>query len=311
MKRPYGKTTYADVLSHAEDLLAELNRQEDYANMLARAASLGVVVTTSVRHTYVDEFASVYHPRTDKEGQLPRGYAMELWFDLVVDGHVVLTREEVPVQCSLGATAVEYNSIFMLSSVLFRPFEDMMARNPIVAMLEEFLDKIEESGYELTPFSIGEDGYHLPRGDAGVLTRDEVREGAYIELAVGEYDGTFGAETSLYMASEAFLPYRLLLHAVTGVNTAFEGESLALGGETLDGVIAVLDEIPEVTRHAVTFSDIFTEVCESPLAPPPAAEVMLDALTVCRVEEFCEDAGRIADFLRAQAEENQMVTVIW
>ncbi len=309
MKHPLRKTTYADAAAHAEDVLACLVETEEYDAVTARAETLGVTITTSLRHTYTEEFVASYKADPTAEGNLPAGYAMELWFDVVKDGRVLLTGEDQLVQCSYGAPVIDYTGVLFFCGFRFHALDYVLERNPICAMLEEFLDQIEETGYKPSPFTIRATG-EIPDA-VGVLTRSEVASGTYVEFSVGDYDGTVGAETSLYLPAEESMPYRLFLHGVTGEKCGFEGESLTLDEEVCDELVDLLEDMPSTLRAAASFTDIFMAVCESPLAPPPHTEQVLDALTVCRPEAFLADCEKIAAFLRDALENEQVVTVIW
>ncbi len=311
MKQSLRKTTYEDAVAHGEALFAALEETEAYSAVKARAATLGVTIMTSVRHTYTEEYADTFKPTCDHVGQVPLGYAMELWFDLVRDGRVLMTSDG-ETQCSYGAPAIECTSVFFINRLNFRELDDVLSRSPVCAMLEEFLDGIEEGGAHPSPFVSNDAVLVLTDSDRmGAKTRAEVHEGAYTELARGAYTGEIGGETSVYFAEGAFLPYRLFLHAVTDTTERFTGESLTLDEEHCEAMLSLLEEAEVAVRRQPSFTDLYMEVCESPLAPPPHTEVLLDSLTVCRREAFAEDCETFAALLRDCINEEMPVTVIW
>ncbi len=307
MKQALKKTTYADIAAHAERLFAELAEDEAYIALIERAAAMDITVTTSVRHTYTDDYALNYRPNPTAEGKIPVGYAMELWFDLTRGGRVLVTGDG-EIQCSVGAEAVDCSGFLLSHKLRFHDLEQVLSGTPVCALLEEFLDAIEEKGGVPTPFVTDSCMPIAPAGAANALTRADVREGAYVEMMCGTYTGSYGAEDSVYFAADAFLPHRLFLHGALGEVKNFEGETCVMEGEALARLTEIYEEIPSVIRRAATFTDLYMELCESPLAPPPRAEQLADALTVCRADAFLADCERVLELLYNC---DDVMTVIW
>ncbi len=301
MKQAVKKTTYEDTMRHAEELFAALAETEEYSAAVSRAATLGLEVVTSVRHTYTADYADVYHPVRETEGTVPVGYAMELRFDLVRDGYV-LAAADGSMQFSYTVTAIECMSVLFFHNLYFRDLDYILERNPISAMLEEYMDIIEEAGAVASPFAVGGILSAIPEERMAVVTRNEVTEGSYVEIACGAYTGTVGSDRSLYVVSDAFLPYRLFLHAVMHKTERFTDETLPLDREECEAFAEALEEAGHEVRHAATFADLYSELFESPLSPTPEIERLLDSLTVCRPRDFAADCETIAELLREQLE---------
>ncbi len=310
MKQALRKTTYEDAVAHAERLLEELTGRDEYIAAAERAASLDIAIKASVRHTYTEEYATAYEPNPAAEGHVPGGYAMMLWFDLVRDDHVLASADGA-LQCSYGALAIECMTLLFSQKLYFRDLAYILERNPICEMLQTFLDVVEETGVVPTPFTRDEMMPTEPHGEAGALHRGEVHDGAYVEVLRGVYTGEIGAQTSLYFTQESFLPYRLFLHGLTGQVEMFGGESMPLDDEICERFIDLLEEVQDVIHHTSCFSQLFGELCESPLSPPPRTERLLDALTVCRADAFVDDCAALADLLREQYNADEAVTFIW
>ncbi len=311
MKRSLRDTTYEDAIKHAEALFEALHETEEFAAVTARAAEAGITISTSVRHTYTPEFAEGFTPAPDTAGNLPHGYAMELWFDLVRDGHVLVTGGETPTQCSYGALAIDASSFLFFNRLNFRDLEDVLEHNPICAMLEEFFDMIDENGATATVFKSDALALAAPTGKVGMLTLSDIDKGAFTEISRTAYDGTFGAETSVYFAADAFTPYRLFLLALMDRTADFDGASLALDRDTAEAFADLLEEIPSLIRRTPTFTDLFTELVSGPLTPTPRVEQLSDALTVCRAAAFSSDCHRLAAFVREQLAAEAPITIIW
>ncbi len=311
MKKTLKHTTYEDAVQHGDNLLEELGQNEEYAAAVARAEEMGITISASIRHTYTDEFEAGYTPAEEPTGQLPSGYAMELWFDLTHDGHVLVAKGENPVQCSVGATAIEFSVVFLTARLNFFDLDYILEHNPIAAMLEEFLDLIEENGAAPSPFVADGLCSPTPGGSAAILSRQQVLQGAFVEFSSNPYDGTFGAEDSLFIDAEVALPYRLFLHAAMNSLEAFQGDHLALNADQTEAFAAMLEEVPDTLESSVNFATLYNALCGFPLEAPPRAERLLDALTILRETRFTDDCTRLAAFIRdAQANDKQL-TVIW
>ncbi len=312
MKHSLRKTTYEDALEHAKTLLDALGECEDYIAVCERARSLGTEITISVRHTYTEEYVSLYRADGETSGMLPAGYAMELWFDLTSGGRVLITGGEDVRQCSYSVPIIEYTSYLLFSGFHFRSLDYVLEHNPITAMLEELLDGIEEEGSAPSPFVVDSGMNVMTVAECGLLSRKDISEGAYTEIALGAYTGAIGGEDSLYFAEAAFLPYRMILHAVMGQYTPFSGDSLTLDSDEIEELLNVLEEIEEEAGHMVSFADLYSNLLsDCPLAAPPHVEQMLDELTACRRGDFLADIEKIGDFLRNALNEETSVTVIW
>ncbi len=311
MKRSFRSTTYEDVIAYAQDLIEELREKEEYLSAVSRAEALGYAITATVRHTYTEDFAASYTPNPDATGPIPVGYAMELWFDITAAGHVLVTNGETPVQCSVSALAAETSGVFLIRHLKLLTLDEVLDHTPVAAMLEEYLDALEEEGYALSPFVTDALAPVSPRGGDGVINLARVEDGSYVELSRMPYDGSFGREDSLYLSRDAFLPYRLFLLGITGRSTDFEGAYLLPDIDTTEAFLEILDEIPHAIRNALNFDDLYSALLDSPLAPTPRAEQLLDALTICRRNAFLDDCERIADFIREQLADENTITILW
>ncbi len=308
MKRPLKNTTYEDAVAYAATLFEEFKNTNDFIEISRRAEALGVNITASPRHTYTDEFATRYVPTGNPTGQLPVGYAMELWFDITRDGRVLVTEGETPLQCSVGAIAIESCLTLISNRLNFYSLDCILENNALCAMLEEFLDAIEE-GAAPSPFVTDAMCPVKPNGDADIVTREDVLGGAYVEFSCTPYDGTFGAESSLYVPADASLAYRLFLHAATKRSRDFEGDHLTLDSLETHAFIELLDAVEEELPRAVCFSDLLASLSDTPLAPTPRAEQLLDAVTTRRKNAFIYDCNRLADLARDCIDSG--LTVIW
>lgn len=314
-KRAYAKT-YEDIYAHAKALTAQLEEDPDFRAVVARARTLGITVSVTVRHTFAPpEYIPRFTPDADASGKLPAGYAMELWVDLNCGNHIMAFTDDEgnDVQCSYTMLAACEESFLFSSRVVLFSYEKMMEENQLIAILTDCLDAAEDGVAGDSPFVSDLLTPTEPRGERGLLMgRDAVGEGSYIEIVRGTYDGTFGHEDACYFSEDGFLPYRMLLLALFGAERLCIGSYLTLtAGETARFADA-LRELPEAVFTVFSYSDILAENYDlTAFLPPPRLETCLNRLTVRRDEDFVEDAARLADYLAPEGEEAAPATFIW
>lgn len=312
--RTFAKT-YEEVLAHAKSLLASLAEDEEYRAVEARARAMGLSLTATYRHTYTPDFAARFVPDADADGKLPAGYAMELWIDLNRGDHILayLDDDGNEIQCSYSLTAAISVSYLLFSRVELLSYDDILADNPLFAVLTDDLDAIEDLGDLDSPFLRDHLTPTSPRGEVCLLTdKSQVGEGSYVEILAGEYDGNFGHEDSLYFAEDAFLPYRMLLLALFGAERLTEGEYLTLTGKETDEFIEALDELPRALSGVVTYSDALSEAYSlEAFTPPPRLETCLNRLTLLRSDDFLSDVSTLFERLTARPSPDTPITFIW
>lgn len=299
MHIPFRKATYGDAAQHGEALTRALYEKEEMQALCARAASLGVEVEISLRHTWCDDVLSV-PSIPEREGRLSHGYVMELWFDLVAEGRVLMSQGEFPVQLSLSVLCAKETGIFPFTRLSLLPLDEVLDEGSVLPVLEEYLDRVEEEGYTLSPL-LSNRLYPdvLPEGEVGLLPLDGVESGAHVELSSKPYTGAVGGEDSLYLAKSAFLPYELLLTAVC--TRPWEGDNpryLTLSEEETEALALLLEELPSMMRRRRDFADLLSEAGVSHLSAPPAAEYLCHCLTYGRKKQFLRDAEALLTLLR-------------
>ncbi len=312
MLKSYRKTTYEDACNRGREILERLRAEEDFIHVRDRAAALGVDIVCDMRHTVTEDYEGGYIFTQEHEGQLPHGYALELWFDLVRDGYVLCSAGEDKIQLSYSVPVVTYVNLLLTQRFSFADYETVMQENPVCAVLEDYLDRIEDEGACPSPFVRDSLSPTAPRGEEGLIVgRENVGDGSYVEISSHPYDGTVGAEDSLYFSSDAFLPYHLFLLGVTApaAGSAFTAP-LTLSTEEMNAYAEVLEELPRHMRACRCFTELLSAVGVAAYAPPPRAEALLDEVTYLREKEFLADAARLAAHLRDCAEADTPVTLI-
>ena len=312
--RAFAKT-YEEILTHARSLLERLTEEEEYRAVEARARAMGLSLTATYRHTHTPDFAARFIPDADAEGKLPAGYAMELWIDLNRGDHIVayLDDDGNEIQCSYALTAAISVSYLLFSRVELLSYEDILAENPLFDVLTDDLDAIEDLGDLDSPFLRDHLTPVSPRGEVCLLTdKSQVGEGSYVEIRIGEYDGTFGHDDSLYFAEDAFLPYRMLLLALFGAERLTAGEYLTLTGEETQELIEALDSMPSALSGAITYPDALLDTyCLEAFTPPPRLETCLNRLTFSRSKEFLTDVAALSERLSGRPSPDTPITFIW
>lgn len=316
MLKPYRKTNYEEAIAHAEGILASFRELDETREMESHAASLGIGVAYSLHHTYDESQRANYICPDSTEGALPNGYTLEIWVDLTKDGYVLASTsgEEDRLQYSVSFPVVVHveGMVYFFNRVDFLSFETVMKKNQANAMLESFLDEIEENGAQPSPFRTDSTCPVLPVGDLRVVFGvEDLEAGNYTELSPRPYDGTVGGKHSVFVGEHAFLPLRLFLLGCTDLPRWNTPAALTLTEEELTVWLDLLGEVPYVMEEYTSFTDLLDGVGIHAYAPPPNAETLLWRLTYGRKTDFLSDTARLADWLTAQKEEGNPVTLIW
>ncbi|MFA5562025.1 MAG: hypothetical protein WDA00_05225 [Eubacteriales bacterium] len=280
----YRKTSRAQIRAHGNELIEMLRADSAFEETEARAQEMGLQLALSLKDTYTDIKKEVYvRPRDEQD--LPYGYALELCVDLVRDGFIQKTRDAAgqPLQLSLSGTAVSTPDTLLVRQLEFFSYEQLRARNPLPAMLEELLDMAEENG--TTP-SVFADRPAEPARLLTLQTDPSVFEDVpAVELLPGTFTGKFGGDSSVFLAQDAFFPYLLLLEAdQPGLYTPH-------GVATLDRAAweALSEQLGELLRalpRAGTFSVLLLSLGIFSFLLPDHAEKLLNQVTLDRPDDF-------------------------
>ena len=314
MLKPWKKTTYQDVIQHAEGVIAEIQANPAFVEVSERAQALGVTLEFGYRHTLDEEHRGSAISCAEPDRILPHGYTMELWLDLCDAKNVLVSKgeEESRTQYSISATVCEYVEGLFTHKIDFLDAEKVIKNGFPLVMLEEFLDAIEENGAMPGPFMrdslVPEEpvGESLPVYDMGQLVG-----GSYVVLVSGAYEGTTEGKASIFISEHAFLPYKYLLLGVVSLERLTEGEQLVLTKGEAERFLELLDEIKYVENEG-SYTDTLNNNCGvTAYAPPPNTERLLDKLTLYNFYDFVTSTDELIGWIGVELSNADTLTIVW
>lgn len=313
MVEAYRKMTNEILRAHEENVMAFLRADMRFGDCEERAEELGVRLSVSVHESYTAHMRSRYGRA--EEDKFPYGYSSELEIDLVdaENGYILNTNPEDgrPVQMTLSYTIVRTPETMFVKKIELIPYDEIAEDGSLFAMLEEFLDNIEERGIgSHSPFCDDAKQKRRPTADLALYDgNDRLSDDSYVELQRGEFFGAFGRRDSLYLTPDAFFPYRLLLIHLMG-NEFQRGGVTRLDADDLAFFIELLGELAEKTPGALLFSDLLSRLNIYEMTPPENAEKLLSAVTVARGASFVETTRALSEKLAKIAESHGAISVI-
>lgn len=314
MLRPLRKTTYADAIAHAKDVIEQIGRAEAFVEVVKRAEALGVSLEFGYRHTMNEEHRGSAVSVAEPDRILPHGYTMELWLDLCDAKNVLasLGEEESRTQYSISATVCEYVEGLFTHKVDFLDAEKVIKNGFPLVMLEEFLDAIEEGGAIASPFMRDSLVPEEPIGELlPVYDVEKLAGGSYVVLVPGEYDGATEGKDAIFIGEHAFLPYKYLLLGVVPLERLTAGEKLVLTREEAERFLELLDEIKYVENEG-SYTDTLNNNCGvTAYAPPPNAERLLDKLTLYNFHDFVTTTDELIGWIGVRLSNADTLTIVW
>ena len=307
MIRSYGKLSNGELSAHEENVVSFLNADERFIDCVEDAEDLGVGISVSVYRPHADQ------PPAEGENKFAPTYESELRIDFVSDGYVVMNRPEEggAVQMTVSVPLVKEVESLLIRKLELVPYDELIEDETFFFAIEDFLDDIEDHGIGVpSPFPANEDEHDVPEGPLSPMTADERGDLTdLIELQIGDFDGRFEREDSLYFTRDGFYPYRVLLAHVLG-DRYQNGGVWRVFDEDLTVFRDLLASLADLPESVSTFSDLLSELSVYEFAPTDRAERLLTAVTVGRRDEFLSDAAALADWIGERIGEGVAVTVI-
>ena len=307
MIRSYGKMSNGELAAHEENVVSFLNADERFIDCVEDAEELGATLSVSVYHPHAD--------RSPVEGEekFSPAYESELRVDFVADGYVAKNRPEEggAVQMTVSVPLVKEVESLLIRKLELVPYDEMTEDETFFFAIEDFLDDIEDHGIGApSPFPANEDEHDVPEGPLSPMTADERGDLTdFIELQIGDFDGRFEREDSLYFTRDGFYPYRVLIAHVLG-DRYQNGGVWRLTPDDCRTVADLLSAIGEIPDSLSTFSDLLSELSIYEYAPTDRAERLLTASTIARREAFKSDAQTLCNWILDRIEEDSAVTVV-
>lgn len=307
MIRSYGKMSNGELSAHEENVVSFLYADERFLDCVEDAEDLGVSLSVSVYRPHGDL------PPSEGEPKFPYGYESELRVDFTSDGYILTNNPEEgrAVQMSVSAPLVRTVDSLLIKKTELIPYDELIEDESFFFSIEDFLDDIEDHGVGTpSPFRVNEDEHEIPEGSLAPMTADE--RGDFpdlVELQVGDFDGRFERDDSLFFTRDGFFPYRVLLAHVLG-DRYRNGGVWRLSNEDCRACAETLAGIADLPESLSTFSELLSELSVYEFAPTDRAERLLTAVTLARREDFKRDAEALADWFLARIGEENSVTVV-
>ena len=307
MIRSYGKLSNGELSAHEENVVSFLNADERFIDCVEDAEELGATLSVSVYHPHAD--------RSPVEGEekFSPAYESELRVDFVADGYVAKNRPEEggAVQMTVSVPLVKEVESLLIRKLELVPYDELIEDETFFFAIEDFLDDIEDHGIGApSPFPANEDEHDVPEGPLSPMTADERGDLTdLIELQIGDFDGRFEREDSLYFTRDGFYPFRVLIAHVLG-DRYQNGGVWRLTPEDCRAVAELLAPLMDLSDGRSTFSELLSELSIYDLAPTDRAERLLTAATIGRGAEFSHDVDTLFFWLLARDEEENAVTVV-
>ena len=307
MIRSYGKMSNGELAAHEENVVSFLNADERFLDCVEDAEELGATLSVSVYHPHAD--------RTPAEGEekFSPAYESELRVDFVSDGYVMTNRPEEggAVQMSVSVPLVKGVETLLIRKLELIPYDELIEDESFFFSIEDFLDDVEDHGIGApSPFCANEDEHDAPEGPLSLMTAEERGDLTdFIELQIGDFDGRFERDDSLYFSRDGFYPFRVLIAHVLG-DRYQNGGVWRLTPDDCREVAKLLAPLTDPTDGFATFSELLSELSVYDLAPTDRAERLLTAVTVGRMADFSRDAETLFFWLLAREDEENAVTVV-
>lgn len=307
MIRSYGKMSNGELAAHEENVVSFLRADERFCDCEEDAEDLGVSLSVSVCRSHADP------PPAEGEEKFSPGYESDLRVDFVSDGYVMMNRPEEgrALQMSVSVPLVKAVDSLFIRRLELVSYDELTEDETFFFAVEDFLDEIEDRGVGIaSPFCANENEREEPEGPFSPMASEEKGElSDLIEWQIGEFDGLFDKDDSLYLTRDGFYPFRVLLAHVLG-DRYRNGGVWRLSEEDCRAFLDLVSGIVDLPDAVSTFSDLLSELSVYEFAPTDRAERLLTAVTLSRREEFLSDAGAVADWISERLDAGETVTVV-
>lgn len=301
----------AFVREHAEAVVAALCTEPSFVCAKERASGMGVSLCFSLFGTYTDEKRYTYR-LPEGEDDIPYGMQLDVVAEVVRDGYVlfVTDKEGHPIQLSTSFTVLRTaDTLFGKKAQLF-DLPDIDAEQT-VAMLEDFLDRLQEQDGVASAVLTGDACPKLPAGPYGMTDSAQAQgEQEVVELLGGPFTGTFGNDGSVYFSFAAFMPYLYLLEGRSFGFFAPHGVSV-IGEDAWQTLACDVRDLCGLLPGQVSFTDALTEMDIFSPMPSAAAERCLCELTLRRTKDFAASAMAFLDWGAQKIKECGCISVLW
>ena len=307
MIRPYGKMSNGELAAHEENVVSFLYADERFIDCVEDAEDLGVSLSVSVYRPHGDL------PPAEGEPKFSPNYESELRVDFTFDGYVMMNRPEEggAVQMSVSVPLVKTAESLLFRRIELIPYDELIEDESFFFSIEDFLDDIEDHGVGIaSPFHDNEEEHDLPDGDPALTAAEDRAEGAdLIELQIGDFDGRFEREDSLFSTRDGFFPYRVILAHVLG-DRYQNGGVWRLSGEDCRAVADLLSSLFDLPESVSTYSELLSGLSVYEFAPTDRAERLLTAVTLGRRGDFLSDAKTLSEWFLDRTGEDGGATVV-